>query len=92
MGDINEDDLEFRGGTLQLSTDHSGHDNGDNSRNAGSENLSRVRPPNTTNPSVLSGANSLSSSSTSVTGKCINLRLLINSKSPQKYRDIYHLH
>ncbi|KAG7307386.1 hypothetical protein JYU34_007573 [Plutella xylostella] len=67
MGDINEDDLEFRGGTLQLSTDHSGHDNGDNSRNAGSENLSRVRPPNTTNPSVLSGANSLSSSSTSVT-------------------------
>ncbi|XP_011549574.2 tumor protein p63-regulated gene 1-like protein isoform X2 [Plutella xylostella] len=80
MGDINEDDLEFRGGTLQLSTDHSGHDNGDNNRNAGSENLSRVRPPNTTNPSVLSGANSLSSSSTSVTGVIwLMIKFVINN-------------
>lgn len=68
MGDIHDDDLEFRGGTLQLSTDHN-LETADASRNAGSETSGRNKTLNNPNPSVLSGANSLSSSSASFNGK-----------------------
>lgn len=66
MADLVDEDLEFRGGTLQLSADN-GVENNENNRNTAMENslLTQNNAQNNVNPSVLSGANSLSSSSTS---------------------------
>ncbi|XP_039746936.1 tumor protein p63-regulated gene 1-like protein isoform X4 [Pararge aegeria] len=64
MSDLLDDDLEFRIGTLQLSTDHAAT-NTENQREKTSGNA-RNTPVNVP-PSVLSGADSLTSSSSSFT-------------------------
>ncbi|CAH2073175.1 unnamed protein product, partial [Iphiclides podalirius] len=61
MGDLLEDDLELRVGTLQLSTDNT---NADNRRDNASES-NRNKNELIANSSVLSGADSLSSSTSS---------------------------
>lgn len=69
MADLVEEDLEFRGGTLQLSSDNGLEEHNENSRNIATENsMLRERTQNNVNPSVLSGANSLSTSSSSFAG------------------------
>lgn len=65
MGDLLEDDLELRVGTLQLSTDNA---NADNRRDNASES-NRTKNQLNANPSVLSGADSLSSSTSSFAGR-----------------------
>ncbi|CAK1545088.1 unnamed protein product [Leptosia nina] len=62
MSDMMEDDLEFRGGTLQLSADNSIAGSSEN-RTRATQN--QVKTPINANPSVLSGADSLSSSASS---------------------------
>lgn len=70
MSDLLEDDLEFRGGTLQLSADHVAAGTADNTANQRTgENSVKSKPQSNANPSVLSGADSLSSSTASFTGK-----------------------
>ncbi|XP_050345431.1 tumor protein p63-regulated gene 1-like protein isoform X2 [Nymphalis io] len=62
MGDMLDEDLEFRGGTLQLSSENVSAE----SRNAQQQGKSTTNTSNTqVNPSVLSGADSLTSSSSS---------------------------
>lgn len=68
MGDLNDDDLEFRGGTLQLSCDNALEHNENNTNAAAERSLLNKRSQNNLNPSVLSGEDSLSSSSTSFAG------------------------
>lgn len=63
MSDLLDEDLEFRGGTLQLSTDHP------ISATAENTNAAETRTPTNVHPSVLSGADSLTSSSSSFAGK-----------------------
>ncbi|XP_047021592.1 tumor protein p63-regulated gene 1-like protein isoform X2 [Helicoverpa zea] len=65
MSDLLDEDLEFRGGTLQLSTDTSVADVSESNRNNTHDNTARRKPPTGVNPSVLSGANSLTSSTSS---------------------------
>nr|XP_021180927.2 tumor protein p63-regulated gene 1-like protein isoform X2 [Helicoverpa armigera] len=65
MSDLLDEDLEFRGGTLQLSTDTSVADVSESNRNNTHDNTARRKPPTSVNPSVLSGANSLTSSTSS---------------------------
>lgn len=69
MSDLLDEDLEFRGGTLQLSTDHVLSGGTENTHNDGTENsgvtVLHVNP----NMSVLSGADSLSSSTSSFIGE-----------------------
>lgn len=57
MSDLLDEELEFRGGTLQLSSDHA------NAAESGRTLQSNVHPP-----SVLSGADSLTSSASSFAG------------------------
>ncbi|CAH2086054.1 unnamed protein product [Euphydryas editha] len=59
MSDLLEDDLEFRGGTLQLSSENVNAETRRNQQENGSNTNTQV------NPSVLSGADSLTSSSSS---------------------------
>ncbi|XP_045445871.1 tumor protein p63-regulated gene 1-like protein [Melitaea cinxia] len=59
MSDLLEDDLEFRGGTLQLSSENANAEARRNQRENTSNSNTQV------NPSVLSGADSLTSSSSS---------------------------
>ncbi|KAJ0180772.1 hypothetical protein K1T71_004176 [Dendrolimus kikuchii] len=61
MSDLLDDDLEFRGGTLQLSTDNVTPENAENN----TRNPEKKRTPINANPSVLSGTDSLTSSTTS---------------------------
>lgn len=68
MSDLLDEELEFRGGTLQLSTDHVSESTG-NSQNDGTDSSSVTRLYLNPNPSVLSGADSLSSSTSSIVGK-----------------------
>lgn len=63
MSDLLEDDLEFRGGTLQLSSENANVEARRNQRENTSNSNTQV------NPSVLSGADSLTSSSSSFAGK-----------------------
>ncbi|XP_072943852.1 tumor protein p63-regulated gene 1-like protein isoform X4 [Epargyreus clarus] len=63
MTDLLDDDLEFRGGTLQLATE-SAAENAD-SRNNAADDTNRNKNQVNANPSVLSGADSLSSSTSS---------------------------
>ncbi|XP_073943605.1 tumor protein p63-regulated gene 1-like protein isoform X4 [Choristoneura fumiferana] len=64
MGDLLDDDLEFRGGTLQLSTDPNAEDPaGSSENNTATE--PKSKPSSNVNPSILSGADSLSSSTSS---------------------------
>uniref|UniRef100_A0A2A4JHW2 HSac2 domain-containing protein n=1 Tax=Heliothis virescens TaxID=7102 RepID=A0A2A4JHW2_HELVI len=65
MSDLLDEDLEFRGGTLQLSTDTSVADVSESNRTNTNDNTGRRKPPTSVNPSVLSGANSLTSSTSS---------------------------
>lgn len=69
MSDLLDEDLEFRGGTLQLSTDHVASESTENTQNIDTQSSSRNRLPTNPDPSVLSGADSLSSSTTSFVGK-----------------------
>lgn len=68
MSDLLDEDLEFRGGTLQLSTDPVVTESSEINRNIPSENSARRKPPTNANPSVLSGADSLTSSTSSFAG------------------------
>lgn len=68
MSDLLDDDLEFRGGTLQLSTDTVIPESTETNRTVTSENPGRRKPPTNANPSVLSGADSLTSSTSSFAG------------------------
>ncbi|CAH0406280.1 unnamed protein product [Chilo suppressalis] len=66
MSDLLDDDLEFRGGTLQLSTEVVSPDtSGQNQNNPNQSESITNQPKANVNPSVLSGADSLSSSSSS---------------------------
>lgn len=69
MSDLLDEDLEFRGGTLQLSTDHVLSETADNTQNDRTDTSSVTRLYVNPNPSVLSGADSLSSSTSSFIGK-----------------------
>ncbi|XP_032513876.1 tumor protein p63-regulated gene 1-like protein isoform X1 [Danaus plexippus] len=64
MGDLLEEDLEFRGGTLQLSSENLPPENANNQRDK-TPNINTNTPSHNVNPSVLSGADSLTSSSSS---------------------------
>lgn len=68
MGDLLEEDLEFRGGTLQLSSENLPPENANNQRDK-TPNINTNTPSHNVNPSVLSGADSLTSSSSSFAGK-----------------------
>ncbi|KAG6461846.1 hypothetical protein O3G_MSEX012892 [Manduca sexta] len=70
MSDLLDDDLEFRGGTLQLSADHVPSESVENQQGNVSENPARRKPPSNVNPSVLSGADSLTSSTSSFAAFC----------------------
>ncbi|XP_075969967.1 tumor protein p63-regulated gene 1-like protein isoform X2 [Anticarsia gemmatalis] len=65
MSDLLDEDLEFRGGTLQLSTETVVPESSENNRTQTTEQPGRRKPPNNANPSVLSGADSLTSSTSS---------------------------
>ncbi|XP_022820174.1 tumor protein p63-regulated gene 1-like protein isoform X3 [Spodoptera litura] len=65
MSDLLDEDLEFRGGTLQLSSDTNVAENSESNPTNNTDNLGRRKPPTSVNPSVLSGANSLTSSTSS---------------------------
>ncbi|XP_013180415.1 PREDICTED: tumor protein p63-regulated gene 1-like protein isoform X7 [Papilio xuthus] len=68
MSDILDDDLELRVGTLQLTSDNANADNRrDNASDAKSSNKNKNQL--NANPSVLSGADSLSSSTSSFAGR-----------------------
>ncbi|KAI5641724.1 inositol phosphatase domain-containing protein [Phthorimaea operculella] len=67
MSELLDEDLEFRGGTLQLSTENTAPESSEPNQNNAADDSSRNRPKNSVNPSVLSGADSLSSSSASFT-------------------------
>ncbi|KAG6462219.1 hypothetical protein O3G_MSEX013122 [Manduca sexta] len=70
MSDLLDDDLEFRGGTLQLSADHVPSESVENQQGNVSEIPARRKPPSNVNPSVLSGADSLTSSTSSFAAFC----------------------
>ncbi|CAH2073177.1 unnamed protein product, partial [Iphiclides podalirius] len=76
MGDLLEDDLELRVGTLQLSTDNT---NADNRRDNASES-NRNKNELIANSSVLSGADSLSSSTSSFAGRDARTEGTTNSR------------
>lgn len=66
MSDLLDDGLEFRGGTLQLSSDIVPADSsGGNQNNPEQSDTNKNQPKSNANPSVLSGADSLSSSTSS---------------------------
>lgn len=71
MSDLLDEDLEFRGGTLQLSTDTLTAESAENRQNntAAADSKTKHKSKTTANSSVLSGADSLSSSTSSFTGK-----------------------
>lgn len=73
MSDLQDDELEFSGGTLQLSTDHPVTATPENTNAAGPR-----RTPTNVHPSVLSGADSLTSSSSSFAGKYLYLLIFVN--------------
>lgn len=77
MSDLLDEDVEFRGGTLQLSTDAGVVET------AGADAANKGGSQSTVHPSVLSGADSLTSSSSSFAGK---------DKKPVLYRAGLHLH
>ncbi|XP_047512745.1 tumor protein p63-regulated gene 1-like protein isoform X3 [Pieris napi] len=64
MSDLMEDGMEFRGGTLQLSTENNGENSESRVRGA-TQSHNKIKTPISVNPSVLSGADSLSSSASS---------------------------
>lgn len=68
MSDLLDDDLEFRGGTLQLSTDNVAVEQAENN----TRNSEKKKTPTNANPSVLSGTDSLTSSTSSFAGKIIS--------------------
>ena len=68
MGDLLDDDLEFRGGTLQLSSESVRGDSPGNRRDKPSGTANRSPQ---INPSVLSGADSLTSSTSSFAGNIL---------------------
>lgn len=67
MSDLLDDDLEFRIGTLQLSSDNVATNAEDRRENASGN--AKTAPVNVPPSSVLSGADSLTSSSSSFAGK-----------------------
>ncbi|KAM3961281.1 tumor protein p63-regulated gene 1-like protein isoform 2-T2 [Aphomia sociella] len=67
MSDLLDEDLEFRGGTLQLSADNVIAENSENHQNNTAEKVNRNKTKSIANSSVLSGADSLSSSESSFT-------------------------
>ncbi|XP_049867532.1 tumor protein p63-regulated gene 1-like protein isoform X2 [Pectinophora gossypiella] len=67
MSEMLDEDLEFRGGTLQLSTDNAAMENSDNTQNNAAVNSNKNKLKPNSHPSVLSGADSLSSSTSSFT-------------------------
>lgn len=69
MSDLLDEDLEFRGGTLQLSTEPVA------AEDTATPATESRRTPSNVNPSVLSGADSLTSSSSSFAGKHPTLTL-----------------
>ncbi|XP_068629851.1 tumor protein p63-regulated gene 1-like protein isoform X6 [Battus philenor] len=83
MSDLMDDDLELRVGTLQLSTDNA---HADNRRDNASESNTSNRNKNqlNANPSVLSGADSLSSSTSSFAGRDARTEGTINSRQPNE--------
>lgn len=68
MSDLLEEDLEFRGGTLQLSTDAVMPESSETNRTVTADTPGRRKTPTNANPSVLSGADSLTSSTCSFAG------------------------
>lgn len=76
MSDLLDEDVEFRGGTLQLSADTAVETAGLIAANRGDASQGTVHP------SVLSGADSLSSSTSSFAGKSL----------PQPIIDLVALH
>ncbi|CAH4037127.1 tumor protein p63-regulated gene 1-like protein isoform X1 [Pieris brassicae] len=64
MSDLMEDGMEFRGGTLQLSTENNVENSESRVRGA-TQSHNKIKTPISVNPSVLSGADSLSSSASS---------------------------
>lgn len=70
MSELNDDDVEFRGGTLQLTTDNIAGDNTENAiGNNATQNTPRKKSQTNINPSVLSGTDSLTSSTSSFAGE-----------------------
>ncbi|XP_053625379.1 tumor protein p63-regulated gene 1-like protein isoform X2 [Plodia interpunctella] len=67
MSELMDEDLEFRGGTLQLSSENPPTEHATNIDNTASETSSRLKTKPTAHSSVLSGADSLTSSTTSFT-------------------------
>ncbi|XP_026747706.1 tumor protein p63-regulated gene 1-like protein isoform X1 [Trichoplusia ni] len=65
MSDLLDEDLEFRGGTLQLSADNIVPESSENTRNNITDVAAKRKAPSNANPSVLSGADSLTSSTSS---------------------------
>ncbi|KAL0894251.1 hypothetical protein ABMA27_014260 [Loxostege sticticalis] len=65
MAELLDDDLEFRGGTLQLTTDNIAPETSDRVQNNPADVSTINKPKSSVNPSVLSGADSLSSSTSS---------------------------
>ncbi|KAL0842438.1 hypothetical protein ABMA28_014540 [Loxostege sticticalis] len=65
MAGLLDDDLEFRGGTLQLTTDNIAPETSDRVQNNPADVSTINKPKSSVNPSVLSGADSLSSSTSS---------------------------
>lgn len=68
MAELLDDDLEFRGGTLQLTTDNIAPETSDRVQNNPADVSTINKPKSSVNPSVLSGADSLSSSTSSFAG------------------------
>lgn len=79
MSDILEDDLEFRGGTLQLSTDNSAVGVVENQPSVTTDST-RKQSQGNVHPSVLSGADSLTSSTNSFAGKDKHLKEIYHNK------------
>ncbi|XP_038215686.1 tumor protein p63-regulated gene 1-like protein isoform X1 [Zerene cesonia] len=89
MGDLLEDDVEFRGGTLELSTENGGAGNPENRSKGVTPSHNKIKTPLNANPSVLSGADSLSSSASSFADARQDQSTSNNENAPQQAHTVY---
>ncbi|XP_012545680.1 tumor protein p63-regulated gene 1-like protein isoform X4 [Bombyx mandarina] len=88
MSDILEDDLEFRGGTLQLSTDNSAVGVVENQPSVTTDST-RKQSQGNVHPSVLSGADSLTSSTNSFADARTQEQQNASGLSPTESQTVY---
>ncbi|XP_049867534.1 tumor protein p63-regulated gene 1-like protein isoform X4 [Pectinophora gossypiella] len=89
MSEMLDEDLEFRGGTLQLSTDNAAMENSDNTQNNAAVNSNKNKLKPNSHPSVLSGADSLSSSTSSFTADARTEEQANASAAPLESQPVY---